>query len=215
MNRILTAIIVLFSCCSLSAQVEDTTTALNQEIEEVQILQNFARRYQYRLALMRRVYPIALRAQDIIEEHVAKLEGVTNKRKRKRLGKQTHKKLKNEFNYNIRDLYISEGELLIRLVHRESEMTVADIIEVFEGKTRRKWYNGLARLGGQNLENEYDPKGKDYLTELIIEEIEAGTIYFSLEMKNVDKSKFKDGMKDYRSGRKAMRKNRRTSKRRK
>ena len=215
MNRIFAVIIVLFSCYSLSAQVEDTTTSLNQEIEEVKIIQNFARKYQYRLGLMRRVYPIALRAQEIIEEHETKLASITNKSKRKRLGKQTHKKLKNEFNYNIRDLYIVEGELLIRLIHRESDMTVAEIIEVFEGKTRRKWYNGLARLGGQNLEDEYDPHGEDYLTELIIEEIEAGTISFSLKMKDVDKAEFKDGMKEYRSGRKAMRKNRRGSKRKK
>ena len=85
-------------------------------------------------------------------------------------------------------------------------MTVADIIEVFEGKSKRKWYNALARMGGQNLEANYDPKGEDYITELIIQEIEAGTISFSLEMKDVDKKVYKEGMKAYRSDRKEGRK---------
>lgn len=91
-------------------------------------------------------------------------------------------------------------------------MTVAEIIETFEGKTRSNWYSGLAKLGGQNLEAEYDPEGEDYLTELIIEEIDAGTIPFSLETKYVDKEVFKEGMKDYRERRRAMRKRSRQSK---
>ena len=214
MRRILIVFIICFSFGNLFSQDQDSI-AIEQEVEEVQILQNFARKYQYRLGLMRRVYPIALRAKTIIDEHQEKLEQITNKRKRKKLGKQTHKKLKEEFNYNIRDLYINEGALLIRLVDRETGLTVADIIELFEGKTRRRWYNGLAKLGGQNLENQYDPTGEDYLTELIIEEIEAGAISFSLEMKNVDKTVYKEGMKEYRDRRKYARKNQRNIKKKK
>ena len=215
MNRILIAIIfVLFSSSNLFSQVEKNI-ALEQEVEEVQILQNFTRRYQYRLAVMRRVYPIALSAQKVVEAHQEELEGITKKRKRKKLAKQTHKTLHEEFNYNIRDLYRNEGALLIRLVHRETGMTVANIIELFEGKTRSKWYTGLAKLGGQDIEKQYDPNGEDYLTELIIEEIEAGTISFSLTMDTVDKAEFKQGMKEYRSDCKEQRKNKRDSKKRK
>jgi hypothetical protein len=206
---------MLFSCCNSFSQEQDTTAALNQQIEEVKVLQNFARKYQHRLAEMRRVYPIALSAKKILEEHKEGLDNVTKKRKRSKMGKKTHKKLKEEFNYNIRDLYINEGELLIRLIHRETEMTVAEIIEVYEGKVRSKWYNGLAKLGGQDLEDQYDPKGEDYLSELIIEEIEAGTISFSLTMETVDKEIFKQGMKEYRSDRKKTRKSKRQVKNRK
>ena len=94
-------------------------------------------------------------------------------------------------------------------------MTVAEIIELFEGKTRRKWYNGLARIGGQDLEKQYDPRGEDYLSELIIQEIEAGTITFSLEINTVDKADYKKGMQKYRSDRKSVRKFKRRSKKKK
>ena len=212
MNQIFVAItFVLFSSWNLFSQAEDNT-ALDQEIEEVKIIQNFALRYNSRLSTMRRVYPIAISAKKTVEAHQEELEGITKKRKRKKLGKKTHKKLQEEFNYNIRDLYRGEGELLIRLVHRETGMTVADIIELFEGKTRRKWYNGLAKIGGQDLEKQYDPKGEDYLTELIIQEIEAGAISFSLKMNTVDKVAFKEGMAEYRTIRKNTRKNNRGSK---
>lgn len=214
MHRLLTVFLIAFWCGNVIAQAKDSV-ALNQEIQEVKIIQNFQRKYQRRLSLMRRVYPIALHAKKMVEEHEENLEGVTKKRKQKQLAKKTHKSLKDEFSYNIRDLYINEGELLIRLVHRETGMTVAEIIETFEGKASRKWYNGLAKLGGQNLESKYDPGGEDYLTELIIQEIEAGTVSFPLTMKNVDKQDFKDGMKQYREDKRDIRKSNRDSKKKK
>ena len=214
MFRILTLLFISLACGNLLAQTKDSIT-LNQEIMEVQIMKNFERKYQYRLGLMRRVYPIALHAKKVVEEHEENLEGITKKRKQKKLAKKTHKSLKEEFGYNIRDLYINEGELLIRLVHRETGMTVAEIIELFEGKGSRKWYNGLAKMGGQDLESKYDPSGEDYLSELVIKEIEAGTISFSLEMKHVDKQVFKEGMKEYREDRKQLRENEKASKKKK
>lgn len=214
MHRIVILLFISFACGNLKAQAEDSIR-LHQEIVEVKIMKNFERKYQQRLRLMKRVYPIALHAKKMVEEHEENLEGVTKKRKQKKLAKKTHKSLKDEFSYNIRDLYIHEGELLIRLVHRETGMTVAEIIETFEGKASRKWYNGLAKLGGQNLESRYDPDGEDYLTELIILEIEAGNISFPLEMKTVDKQEFKEGMKEYRENKKDIRKANRDAKKKK
>jgi hypothetical protein len=210
MHRIL-IFILLLSGGNLFAQ--EDSVAINQTVEEVRIMKNFARKYQSRLRVMRRVYPIALHAAEVLAEHQVELDGVTKKRKRKKMGKKAHKSLKEEFGYNIKDLYIHEGVLLIRLVHRETGMTVAEIIEAFEGKSKRKWYSALARMGGQNLEANYDPKGEDYLTELIIQEIEAESISFSLEMKDVDKKVYKDGMKTYRSNRKKGKKSKRKAKR--
>lgn len=204
-------ICVLLSCQALAQD----STAFQQEVEEVQIIRNFQFKYQQRLDLMRRVYPLALDAKVIVKEHQEELSGISKKRKQKKLGKETHKTLKDEFGYNIRDLYISEGKLLIRLIHRETGMTVAEIIEIFEGKSRSRWYSGLAKLGGQNLEAEYDPEGEDYLTELIIQEIEAGTVPFSFETKYVDKEVFKEGMRDYRKRRKEYHKQIRASKKKK
>lgn len=205
--------LLLFSSGSLFAQ--EDSISIHQEVEEAKVIQNFKHKYRHRLAVMRRVYPIALHAKEVLEEHQTEMNDISNKRKRKKAGKKAHKSLKDEFGYNIKDLYIHEGVLLIRLVHRETGMTIADIIETFEGKSKRKWYSALARMGGQDLESEYDPSGDDYLTELIIDEIEAGSIYFNLEMKDVDKKAYKDGMKKYRDGRKKARKWKREAKRNK
>jgi len=203
MNRIV-LFLFLFSCGNLIAQKD--SIAFVQDVDEAKVIENFARRYKNRLSVMRRVYPIALHAKEVLAEHQAEIEDISKKRKRKKAGKKAHKSLKEEFEYNIKDLYVHEGVLLIRLIHRETGMTVAEIIETFEGKTKRKWYSTLARMGGQNLESEYDPSGEDYLTELIIDEIEAGTISFNLEMKDVDKGDYKEGMKEYREARKRGRK---------
>ena len=202
--------LLLFSGGSSFAQQD--SVSIHQDVEEAKVIKNFKYKYRSRLNVMRRVYPIALHAKEVLEEHQAEMDSISSKRKRKKAGKKAHKSLKEEFGYNIKDLYIHEGEVLIRLIHRETGMTVAEIIEVFEGKSKRRWYSALARMGGQDLESEYDPGGEDYLSELIIDELQAGTIYFSLEMKDVDKKAYKDGMKRYRDGRKKARKWKRESK---
>ncbi|MFK7785922.1 MAG: DUF4294 domain-containing protein [Crocinitomicaceae bacterium] len=212
MQRVL-LFLLLFSSVHLFAQGD--SISIEQDVEEAKVIENFKLKYRSRLNVMKRVYPIALHAKEVLEEHQEEIDNISNKRKRKKAGKKAHKSLKEEFGYNIKDLYISEGVVLIRLIHRETGMTVAEIIEAFEGKSKRRWYSALARIGGQNLESEYDPSGEDYLTELIIDEIEEGTIYFNLEMKEVDKKVYKDGMKAYRDGKKTYRKRKRAKKRNK
>lgn len=189
------------------------TTAREQNLIEVRIDDNFDANYQKRLAEIRRTYPLALHAKKMIDKYEADLVDIKKKSKRKKYGKKAHKSLKEEFNFNIKDLYVNEGDLLMRLIHRETGMTVSEIIGRYRGKMKMGFYSSMAKIWGHDLKSKYDPKGEDWLTELIIKDIEAGHIPFNQTMHKMDKAQYKSGMRLYRANRKKYKKANRKAKR--
>ncbi len=203
-------IILLFG---VNAQ-EDSTIVKEKDFEVMFVDKNFGRKYKSQLHQLRAVYPLALKAKQLIDEYEKDLEDLKKNRKKKKYSKDAHQQLKDEFNYNIRDLYQSEGDLLMKLIHRETGMTVHQIIKKYRGGFQSGMYNSMGKLWGHNLKDTYDAKGKDWITELVIQDIEEGRISFEKEMKKLDKSGYKESMKNYRQGKKNGRKARRTAKKR-
>ncbi len=195
---------------------EDLATLKVQQIPEMRADKNFSRKYKRQLQLLIRTYPMALKAKELIDEYEADLAGIEKKRKKKKYGRQAHGDLKEEFTYNIRDLYRSEGDILMKLVHRETGMTVKEIIEKYKGNVSSDVYSGMAKIWGHNLEDTFDPTNPetdDWITELVIQDIQAGRIEFDLEMKKMNKEEYKESMQDYRERRRDSKKNYRSQKR--
>ncbi len=194
---------------------EELAITKEQQITEMKVDRHFQWKYKHRLKQLRRTYPMALKAQELISQYEKDLADLNKKRKKKKYGKDAHNELKDEFTYNIRDLYESEGDLLMKLIHRETGMTVNEIIKKYRGGLQTGIYSGLAKLWGHNLDDTYDPDGEDWITEVVINDIESGKIAFDKKMAKLDKKEFKDGMKEYRNNRKESRKSNRKSKRNK
>jgi len=202
--------------CGVAFSQEDLATMKAQQIPEMRADKNFARKYNNQLRLLRRTYPMALKAKELIQEYEADLAEIDKKRKQKKYGREAHKDLKEEFSYNIRDLYESEGDLLMKLVHRETGMTVRQIIEKYKGDLSSGLYDGIAKIWGHDLDDTYDPndeKSDDWITELVIQDILAGRVDFNSEMRKMSRDEYKDSMDKYRSGRKESKKKVRSLKR--
>jgi hypothetical protein len=71
---------------------------------------------------------------------------------------------------------IAQGRLLIKLINRETQNTSYDLIKDYRGKITAAFWQGVARIFGTNLKEEYDPYGDDAVIERIIQEIEAGRL---------------------------------------
>ena len=71
---------------------------------------------------------------------------------------------------------ISQGRLLIKLIDRETQNTSYDLIKDYRGKLSAAFWQGIARIFGTNLKEEYDRFGDDALIEIIIMEIESGRL---------------------------------------
>ena len=195
---------LLIPSVELFGQTEDTLK--QQELTEVKIDRNFSSKYNRRLSQLRRTYPMALYAKKMIEQYEADLKAIEKRRKQKQYGKSAHKELKETFSFNIKDLYVDEGDLLLRLIHRETGMTVSEIIKKYRGPTQKGLYSSMAKLWGHNLSSTYDAEGEDWITEVVIQDILSGKVNFDLSLNKMHKTAYKESMKSYKANRKAYRK---------
>lgn len=200
-------ILILFStigilCC---AQDEDSTIAFFQDYEEIVIDPNFKSKYRQSLYRIRRVYPLALHAAMVIDSLDNEISEENKKRKQKKIAKNTHQDLKDEFKYFVRELYTTDGIYLSKLIHRETGYTVKEIIEKYRGGTQASIYSGLAKFWDQDLDIKFDAYGEDYVTNRVIEDIEAGLVHFDPYVKEIDKEHYKNDREEYKKQLKAFR----------
>jgi hypothetical protein len=176
-----------------------------KELDEAVIDPDFQNKYNTTLRRMRRVYPLAREAARIVDELNTELAQVDSKRKKRKITKVYNKELKESYLYAIKDLYIEEGVLLMKLVHRETNKTVAEIIASYRGKIKSEFYDQIGRIWKQDLDATYDPK-KEWITELIIRQINSNEINFDFTLKKTNKEEYKKAMKVYRVDKRIARK---------
>lgn len=197
MTKVIIFVFSLFISLSSMSQI-DSTRIKEQEMSEVIVDRSFKAKYKRQLKLLRRTYPIALKAKSVLDEYEEHLTQLTKKRVEKKYSRAVIKQLKKNFSYSIRDLYISEGKLLMKLIYRETGMTVHEILKKYRGGLSNSFYSGIALLFEQDLDSKYDASGEDWITEMVINDINSGEIKFNLKMKELSKEEYKKSMKDYR-----------------
>ena len=207
MKIIILTLTLYLPLLSLS-QIENTTIK-EQDIKEMKVERNYSSKYKRQLDLLEKTYPMALKAKELIDEYEKDLSDLNKKRLQRKYSKKMYKKLKSDFTYSIRDLYQSEGAILMKLVHRETGMTVNQILKKYRNQFQTSFYRGVASIFGQNLNATYDANGDDWITESVINDIESGKISFNKNMITIDKAEYKQSMAEYKDGRKKYRKSKR------
>lgn len=143
--------------------------------------------------LVIKVYPYALHAADIIDEIDENAENISKRRKQNKFYKESYQQLRDDFKYFILDLYTSEGRMLMKLIHRETGMTVYDISSKYRGKQKAEMFNLMAKIWDQDLHIKFDPTtGDDKITEQVIQDIQSGLIPFNDEIVTVDRLEYRD-----------------------
>ncbi|MCR5004008.1 MAG: DUF4294 domain-containing protein [Bacteroidales bacterium] len=142
-------------------------------------------RKYYRLVYnFNKVYPYTAIAHKLEHEADSTIAARhMNKKERQEYIKGVQKELLHTFEPVIRHMTISQGALLIRLVDRELGRTTYAIIKDYRSGLAAGFWQGVARLFGQNLKNRYDPEGADKETEELVKAWENGTfpqIYYSV-----------------------------------
>jgi hypothetical protein len=80
-----------------------------------------------------------------------------DKRQQKELITNCETEIKDLFNKEIKDLTISQGEILIKLIDRETGNTSFDMVKDMKGGFKAFVYQSVARLFGHDLKETYDP----------------------------------------------------------
>lgn len=210
-TKLLYLLFILFSYeATLVAQI-DTNTTKEQGLLPVHIDRRFHRKYKLLLEDVRKVYPLALEAKQVIEEYEKELQEIEKKRQQKKYLKKSEKELKLNFEYTVKDLYVSEGRLLMKLIHRETGMTVDEILRKYKGNLSASSTGAALRLFGHDTKITYDAE-QEWILEMIIQDILSGRVACDMTPKKLNKYQFKEGMKEYRDDRKEINKKKRAYK---
>lgn len=103
-----------------------------------------------------KVMPYALFAKRRYEQLEGDLAHAPEKRQQKVLVKQCDKEIKDMFNREIKDLTITQGRILTKLIDREVGRTTFDIVKQTKGGFAAFSYQLIARVVGHNLKATYD-----------------------------------------------------------
>jgi hypothetical protein len=146
-------------------------------VEERRFMSDYERRKWERLKKnVKKVYPYAKLAGQLLEKYQVQLDTVTSERQRKKYFKKIEQELKAEFDDDLRKMTTTQGRILIKLVDRETGESSYEIVQEFRGNISAFFWQGLSRMFGQDLKSRYDPYGEDADIENIIHLIEAGMI---------------------------------------
>ena len=184
----------LFFLFSASAQkkvpVEDTTekeyfiimgdTIIREtiDLDEVVILRKLSfasekdrREYLILRRKTRKVYPYAKLASERLIELNSRLDQIKSRRDRKKYTQIVQNYIEEEFSAELKKLTKSEGQILVKLMHRQTGVTTFDLIKELKSGWRAFWYNSTASLFDISLKERYQPQAnkEDFLIEDILQ----------------------------------------------
>ncbi|SEG26758.1 DUF4294 domain-containing protein [Sphingobacterium lactis] len=118
-----------------------------------------------------RVLPYAIYAQKRYEQLDRDLALANSSREEKRLIKECEREIKEKITSEVKNLSVSQGKILIKLIERQTGNTSYDLVKDMKGGISAFVYQGVAKIFGHNLKSTYDPQ-EDYEIENIIREYE-------------------------------------------
>ena len=119
------------------------------------------------------VYPYAKEAGAIfreVNEHMASLE---KNRDRKKYMRQKEEELDVLFEDQLKNLTVTQGEILCKLIARETGMSVYDLVKEFKNPVSAFYWNKMSQFLGYSLREQYDPQQERDI-EFIVRSIEGG-----------------------------------------
>lgn len=125
---------------------------------------------------VKRTLPYAKLIYETLIETYEYIETLPDEKSRKAHLKRMEKELFNEYKPELKKMSLSQGKLLIKLVSRECNQTSYDLTKAFLGSFRAGFWNLFAGMFGASLKSEYDPTGKDAMTESVVLLVECGAI---------------------------------------
>ena len=158
--------------------VGDTIANQSISLDEVVILPRLRlkttedrRRYLILQRKTLKVYPYAKLAAERLETLNKRMANLKSKRKRKLYTRRVQKFVEDEFAEKLKKFTITEGQILIKLIHRQTGETAFDLITELRSGWRAFWYNNTAKLFNMSLKIPFDPETveEDFLIEDILQ----------------------------------------------
>lgn len=125
---------------------------------------------------VKKVLPLAKEVNRAILETYEYLQTLPDQKAREEHLKLVEKSIKAQYTPQMKRLTLSQGKLLIKLIHRETNSSSYQLVQAFLGSSKAAFYQTFAWMFGASLKKEYDPQGADRLTERVVRLVEAGQL---------------------------------------
>ena len=129
------------------------------KIVDVRIFKTQADRDEYRRLRYNiyKVMPYAKFAAERYQQLQRDLATTADKAKQKVMISACETQIKDLFKKEIENLTISQGEILIKLIDRQTGTTSYDMVKDLKGGLKAFMFQSVARVFGHNLKETYDP----------------------------------------------------------
>ncbi len=161
----------MFAGDSVSYTAIPLTETIIVKAPEIKDRENY-RRYLILKRKVKKVYPYAKLAADTLIELNKGLADIKRKRHRKKYIKQMQKYFEERFTPEIKKMKRSEGRILIKLIHRQTGLTMYELVKEYRSGVKAFLYERTARLFKISLKDTFRPEEvyQDYLIEYILYE---------------------------------------------
>jgi len=125
-----------------------------------------------------KVYPYAKLASERLTELNERLAGIDSRHKRKKYTRIVQRYIEDEFSAELKKLTRTEGQILVKLIYRQTGVTAFDLVKELRNGWRAFWYNTTAKLFNISIKEEFHPEAvhEDYLIEDILQRAFAADI---------------------------------------
>ncbi|WP_346881228.1 DUF4294 domain-containing protein [uncultured Algibacter sp.] len=148
------------------------------DLEEVMLLHKLKfdnRKARIRYLILRRktikVFPYAKMAAERLDSMNTHLASLTRNREKKRYIKRMQKYIEGEFSEELKKMSRTEGQILVKLIHRQTGLTAFELVKELRSGWKAFWYNTTASMFDISLKRTFNPVDveEDYLIEDILQ----------------------------------------------
>lgn len=174
-------ILFIFTSWLASAQVQDTIKVTAQdsavlysiELKEIVVGNDKLEDERKKLLILKRrvykTYPFAKMTADKLTQLNATMAKLKTKKEKKKYFKIVEKYLTDEFEPRLKKLSRKDGQILVKLIYRQTGETTFDLIKDYKSGWKAFWSNNTAKLFDIDIKEDYEPY--DNLEDFHIESI--------------------------------------------
>jgi hypothetical protein len=134
------------------------------------------RQYRKLVYNVKKVYPYAKLAGAKFGEVTAHMQTLKTNKEQREYIKQVEDEILKQYEEDLKNLTITQGRILIKLIDRETSKTSYEVVKDLRGSFQAAFWQAIARIFGSNLKTEFDPDGEDKVLNDIMIMIENGQL---------------------------------------
>jgi hypothetical protein len=167
MKKYILIVLVMVSAKLFAQQDTMKQYTLPAFIKEAQKDPEYEKRYQKLIRDVKKALPYAKMAGFRFQLMEQNLQLLSSDKTKKEYLKRTEEAIKDQFMDDLVNLTVSQGKLLIKLIHRETGKDTYTLLKEYRGSFTAMYWQGLAKMFSADLKNEYNPV-EDWQIEHII-----------------------------------------------